>query len=170
MPLPFKLNLYIHDCKTRQTRGPFSVGSAYDLTDGSPARLLAVYNASQRSEPQFLVINRYSFGSSMAIDLSALGGSSQFWTEFGLPPSIPMSERLDSSCRTREASRKLVVAGVVSGVFGFAMIALGFVWRWRKRRSKNNKADQTAPVAPPDQELAERSRQPQALILGDNQR
>lgn len=167
----FKLNIYIHDSNTNQTRGPFSVESKSNLSYLSTARLLPVYNASQQNEPQFLAIIWYNTGESpITIDMCALGGPSQFWSELKLPPNILMSERLDPSCRTREDSRRLVVAGVVSSLFGLAMAAFGFVWRRRKQRSKNNKADQIlAAVAPnQEQELVKRSRDPQAPIRDDN--
>jgi len=101
------------------------------------SRLLPVYDISQLNEPWLLVIDWiFSLKESQVIDLHALGSTPQSATDFGLPLRIPLDERHDPSCRTREADRKLAIAGVASGIIGVFVVALLFVRRWRKRRLK----------------------------------
>lgn len=112
---------------------------------------MPVYNATHQIEPQFLVINLYGPVSSYpvipskAIDLRNLNETVQLWSDFHIPVSMPLGEGLKPSCRTRGESKKLVIAGIASGIFGFIVVVFLFFWRWRKRRLSQSDADQISP-------------------------
>lgn len=134
---PDRLNLYIYDSKTTLTRSPFTLGDATYSERLDSSRLLPVYGISQQNEPRLLVIDcDFTLKTFQIIDLHALGSTPQSLAEFGLQLRIPLDEMHNPSCRTGDEERKLVIAGVASGVIDFSVIALSFVWRWRKRRSK----------------------------------
>jgi len=169
-PSAIKFNIYIHDSKTTQTRGPFTIANTVEPTDLMFAHLFPMYGALQPNEPRFLVLGWYlGYYRFLSIDLHSLSPA-QPWAEFGLPTDMPLNERLAPSCRTQEANRKLVIAGVVSTVFGVTVIAIWIALRWRKRRLKVSKADQNSLVTTRGQErdLAGRTKVPQALILYDS--
>ncbi|KFH65617.1 hypothetical protein MVEG_09093 [Podila verticillata NRRL 6337] len=136
--------LYIFDSKTRQTQGPFTSQDENTPVMNKLARLLPVYGGPQQDEPQFLVVNwlaQYNepadpsakYYVPTAIDLHALNSSSQAWPRFSLPESIPVGEGLGPSCHTRRSSQKLVIASIVSGLFGIVVVVI-LVFRWRRKR------------------------------------
>ncbi|KAG0091233.1 hypothetical protein BGZ93_006784 [Podila epicladia] len=142
--------LYIYDSKTKQMQSLTSQSDTIPIMFHS-ARLLPVYSASQQHEPQFLVVNRlpqYTTADRTIpyyvptyIDLQASNSSVQSWPRIALPDIIPVGERLYPSCRTRQANKKLVVAAIISSLFGIAVAAF-LVFRWRrKRKSKASGAD-----------------------------
>ncbi|KAG0025639.1 hypothetical protein BGZ81_006992 [Podila clonocystis] len=168
-----RVNLYIHDSKTIQTLGPFTIANI-DITTTYPVRILPVYGASLQDEPQFLAVSMYTLSTgselSMIVDLHALDSPPQTWTEFGIPRSIPTNERLDPSCRTRESNKRLFIAGVVSVVFCIAAIALWIIRWWRQRtKVRMDKIRWRPLVGKEKREAAERSKGPQALIQDDNE-
>lgn len=171
------LVLYIHDSKTRQTQGPFSLWNDADIVlfSSTKNRLLPVYSAVQQNEPEFLIVNWFLldglWGLPGVIDLRALSNSSseEAWSRFSLPKDIPVGTDLDSSCRNHGASRRLIIAGIVSSVFGIAMLVFLCNWRWRKRRLKATDADQNSLqiVQDEEQELDDRSKDAEAPIQND---
>lgn len=160
------LVMYIHDTKIRQTQGPFTLWSdTIPLPWLSTSnRLLPVFDAVQQDEPRFLIVDWHAPYSARGypdtIDLRALNNSSsqKVWSRFSLPGYVPEGTDLDPNCRSREADKMLLIAGIASGVFGIAMLVFLYTWRRRKRRLKVTIADQNSSQAVQDEELELESR------------
>lgn len=168
--------MYIYDSVYAQTQGPFTI-STYPISaiiaPSELLRLLPVYNATQPNAPQFLVLNIHdtyaSSPSVIAIDIREVNQPSLSWVDFSLPSNMPVGTSLEPSCRTQKANKRLALAGIVSGIFGIAMVAFFVAWQRRRRSSKKSKADQNYPQTAMNQEreLTSRSKDAQAPIRFD---
>jgi hypothetical protein len=136
--------MYIYDSKSRQTQGPFTLPNITSTTSYLNNRLIPVYSATEQNEPRFLVVNLFPLPSVPgAIDLHALGSnSSQAWTDFRLPDRLQVDEGLEPSCRTREGTKRLVTAVILSGVF-VVFVAIFLLIRLRRKRRSNRSVDKS---------------------------
>lgn len=138
--------MFIYDSKSRQTQGPFTLPNITNTISYVNNRLLPVYSATEQNEPRFLVVTLFPLQKVPgAIDLHALGNdSSQAWTDFSLPARLEVDESLEPSCRTRVGTKRLVTAGILSGLF-LVFVAISLLIRLRRKRRSNQSADKTSP-------------------------